>query len=464
MVEMKQGGKIRLKKMSRLKEGEKAAGVSTIIIFLLALAEALIGLLSGSIVLVIDALHNAADSVTSFVSWFGLKISQRKPDEKFPYGYYKAESLATLFASVAIIYAAVELMLEGYSKLFALPELTMPLHALSIALVSAIVSYFLARYMKRVGMRVGSQSLAANAQERLTHVFSSAVVFIAILLTLYRIPYVEGAVAMFFSLLVFRIGIFTGKDSVFALMDVSPSKEIEAKVKSVLNEIAGIESFENLKLRKSGPFIFGEVAIKIRKHVSVKRAHEIADNIESRIKDAVEQIDSFTIHVEPYETERQKLALPIKDNRGLDSELMEQFGRANYFIFVTINKKTGKVESNYVKENPHRKKLVRAGFAATGFIIKEKMDVLITKEMGAISFHTSRDHLVDVYKAEGRTVGEAVDKFIKGKLKRLTKPTKTTGERLEVPERAAEKEAEFRRGYGRRYGRGYRGRGRWWEG
>jgi len=51
--------------------------------------------------------------------------------------------------------------------------------------------------------------------------------------------------------------------------------------------------------------------------------------------------------------------------------------------------------------------------------------------------------------------------FIKGKLKRLTKPTKTTGERLEVPERAAEKEAEFRRGYGRRYGRGY-GR-RWWQ-
>ena len=86
----------------KLKQGEKTAGISTITIILFALVEALLGVLSGNIILIIDALHNAADSVASFASWFGLKISQRKPTEKFPYGYYKAENLATLFVSFFI--------------------------------------------------------------------------------------------------------------------------------------------------------------------------------------------------------------------------------------------------------------------------------------------------------------------------------------------------------------------------
>lgn len=382
------------------------------------------GFLSGSVILITDALHNAADLITTFASWFGLRISQRKPTERFPYGYYKAESLATLFVSGFILYAAFELLLEGYSKLFELSELVMPFQALGMALVSAIVSFFISRYMKKVGNEVNSQSLVASSQERTTHVFSSAIIFVAILSTLYNVPYVEGIIIMLFSLLVLKIGIFTAKDSIFALMDVTPSKEIEKGVKKILGSIAGIEGFENLKLRKAGPFMFGEVNVKIRKYVDVKRARDIADNIENKIKEEIGQINSLTIQIEPYETEKRKLVIPIKRDKGLDSEIMEQFGRANYFIFVTIDKKKGKVESTYVKENPYKEKLVRAGFAAVNFIVKEKHDILITSEIGGISFHTLRDHLVDIYKIKGKNVREAVDNFVNNKLERLTKPTK----------------------------------------
>jgi len=433
-----------------LKKGERAAGISTMAIFFLTLAEALVGFLSGSAILITDALHNAADSIMTFASWFGLKISQRKPDERFPYGYYKMENLTTLFVSGFIMYAAFELLLEGYSKLFTSSELVMPLQALGMALVSAIVSFFMATYMKKVGNEVNSQSLIASSQERTTHVFSSAIIFVAILLTLYRVPHVEGIIIMLFSLLVLKIGILTAKDSILALMDVTPSKDIEEDVKKILESIAGIEDFENMKLRKSGPFMFGEVNVEIRKYVDVKRAHEISDNIEKTIKEEIGQINSFTIHIEPYETDKQKLVIPIKRDKALDSEIMEHFGRANYFIFVTIDKKNGKAESTYVKENPYKEKSVRAGFAAVNSIVKEKIDVLITREIGGISFHTLRDHLVDIYKVKGKNVREAVDNFVNNGLERLTKPTK------EVPT-VEEKPPERRpRGYGRKWGRGRR--------
>jgi len=192
------------RKISKLKKGEKTAGIATIILLLLALVEAAVGFLSGAVILIADALHNVTDSLTNFASWFGLKISQKRPTEKFPYGYYKAESLATLFVSGFILYAAFELLLEGYSKIFTLSEISMPFQAMFMALVSLIVSYLMAKYMKKVGKEINSQLLIANSQERAAHVFSSIVIFAAILLTFYRIPYVEGIITIGFSLLILK--------------------------------------------------------------------------------------------------------------------------------------------------------------------------------------------------------------------------------------------------------------------
>jgi cation diffusion facilitator family transporter len=411
-------------KINKLKKGEKTAGIATLTIVLLTLVEAVVGFLSGATILIADALHNAVDSITNFASFFGLKISQRKPTEKFPYGYYKAENLAALFVSVFIIYAAIELLIEGYSKIFTLTEITMPLQAIVVALVSLIVSYFLSRYMKKVGEEINSQLLIANSREKLMDVFSSIIVLIGILTTLYRIPYVEGLLTSVFSLVILKSGIFIVKDSIFALMDVSPGKDIEKRIRKIISSIVGVEEFKDLKLRRSGPFIFGEVTVKIRKHINVKRAHEIADIIENKIKGEIEDIDSFTIHVEPYESEEMKLAIPVEANKGLNSEISEHFGRANYFIFVTVNKKEGKIGSFYIKNNPYKEKSAKAGYFVANFMIKEKIDVLITKEIGGISFHTLRDNLVDVYKIKGKNIKEVVNNFIKDKLELLTEPTK----------------------------------------
>ena len=114
----------------------------------------------------------------------------------------------------------------------------------------------------------------------------------------------------------------------------------------------------------------------------------------------------------------------------MNSRIDDKFGRVNYFIFVTVDKKSEKIESEYIKENPHKEKSVRAGFYATNFIVKENIDVLITKEMGGISFHALRDNLVDIYRADGKNVKEVIDKFIKNKLERLSEPTKEPEEEM----------------------------------
>ncbi len=411
-----------MKGKEELKDGQNAAIWSMLISFILAVLKATVGFYSGAIVLISDALDSASDVITSFAAYVGLKLSGKKPTEKFPYGFYKAENLASLVISGFIIYAAIRLSIEGYYRLFILPSLSYPLITLATAVISGIIALLVSIYLKKKGKKINSESLIANSKDRLKDVFVSIVIFATIVCTYYKIPYVEGIVTILISLLILKIGLETVKDAVFALMDVSPSKEIEKKAGKVLGSMPGVESFSVLKLRKAGLYIFGEAKIKIRKFIKVERAHEIADSIEQNLKKQVRQIESFTVHIEPFNAEKQKIAIPLKENKGLGSKVMTVLARADYFMFLTVNKKS--ILNQYIKKNLHKEKKVRAGLAVTSFLLKEKIDALVTQEAGKITFHTLRDNLVDIFKTEGKTAKEVGERFIAGKLKRLNKPTK----------------------------------------
>ncbi len=436
-------------KEEKLKKGEMAAIKSAISIIILSLVEALIGILSGAMILISDALHNVTDSLSLFASTLGLRISRRKPTERFPYGYYKAENLAALIVSAFIIYAAIELCIEGYSRLLGLPEMKMEIEALSISIVSAIFSFFLAKYMQKIGREINSQALIANSKERFTHVFSSMVIFLVILLSYFKIPYVEGIAIIAFSILILKEGFISLKDSIFSLMDVAPSKELIEEVKKTVESIKGVEEIKEMRLRRAGPFVFGEIEIKVGKGINVEKAHGIANEIENKIKKKFEEIISITVHVEPYEKEEVKVAIPITVDKGLNSPLMEHFGRAENFIFVYVDKKNKRIKDFYVKPNPFKTQTIKAGLSVSKFLIKERIDAVITKEIGEISFHTLKSNLVEIFKAEGKNVKEVLNKYMEGKLLKLKEATKPEEERIST---------KFQRFWGR-----WRRRGPWWR-
>ncbi len=411
-----------MKDRMALQEGQNAALLSMLISFILAVLKATVGFYSGAVVLVTDALDSVSDIITSFAAYFGLKLCAKKPTEKFPYGFFKAENLASLIISGFLIYAAIRLSIVGYHRLFVLPSLSYPVITLATALFSGFVALITAIYLNKKGKNIHSESLIANSKDRLKDVFVAGVIFATLLCTYYGVPYVEGIITILISLLILKMGLGIVKDAVFALMDVSPSKEIEKKIGKLLDSMPGVESFSDLKLRKAGPYIFGEAKIKIRKFVKIDRAHEIAEKIEQKIKKKIEQVESLMIHLEPFKAEQQKIAIPLNDEKGLGSKVMSKLARADYFMFATVKKNT--VLKYDIKKNPCKGKKVRAGLAIVDFLLKEKIDVLVTKEIGKIAFHILRDNLIDVFKTEGNTARQVCNLFMSGKLLRLLKPTK----------------------------------------
>lgn len=411
-----------MNKKEKLEKGARVAAIAIWLEGVLVLGKVIIGLLSGSLVLISDAIHSASDILSIFASWVGLKIAQRKANQRFPYGYYKAENLGTLVISFLIVYGFWEMFTQGCERLFSFSSIKIPLLALAISFLDALVLFFFGNYEIKVGKEVGAQSLIAMGKENRTHLFSSMAVFAGIMAAYYQFPYLEGIITIIISLLILRVSLSTAKDSVFALMDVSPSSDIEEKVIRAIEKTSGVEDFSGLRLRKSGPFIFGETRVGIRRFVDVARAHEIADMVEEEIKNKVPQVDSFTIHVEPFKSDFRHLVIPVKSKKGLNSLLSDYFGRAPYFLFVNL--KNQKIKGFYFLKNPYQSRRVRAGLAVSKLIAKQKSEILITKEIGEISLHALRDNLIDVYQARAKLAREIVNQFVEGKLNQLKKATK----------------------------------------
>ena len=403
-----------MKEKKSIRKGEKATIVSASVSACLAVLKTAAGITSGSVALITSALDSFSDLAGMLASWFGFRISSRKPDQKFQYGYYKAESVATFIVSLMIIYAAMNLAYEGYSSLFASPSIEIPAFALSAAFVSVIVSLGLSRFLHREGNAINSELLITNSRERLADVASTSAVFIAVAMSYSGIPYAEGIVTILVSLLILRMGMLSVRDSVFALMDRSPSRSKEKRMQKIIDSEGGVEGFSDLKLRKAGMFIFGEVTINVGRDVSVRKGHQIADAIEKKAREKIKDLISFTVHVEPSSKKLMRLAVPVRDDKGMDSETAGRFGRASYFILADID--NGEVTNLKTIKNTFSSRKEKAGLSIANMLIRKKVDALLAKKLGEISFHTLRDHMVDIYEIRGGRAGDVIDDFRKGSL------------------------------------------------
>ena len=121
--------------MIRLGRDKKAALVSIAVTAFLAFIKYSVGVLSGSIALVADAVHSLTDVISSIGVFLGLKISSRKPTEAFPYGFYKAENIVSLLLALAIFYAGYEIILSSVEKFEEVVLTDVPI-AISAALIS----------------------------------------------------------------------------------------------------------------------------------------------------------------------------------------------------------------------------------------------------------------------------------------------------------------------------------------
>lgn len=400
-----------MKTEERLKLSQQATERAGVVILGLAMAKAIVGTITGSTILLSDSVHSLSDLVSIVASWLGIKMSQKEKTKKFPYGYFKAENIATLMVSGVIGIIGISFFKEGWGQLWQSKEMGLPAVAIGMGLAGASTDWFLGQYLAKIAKKTKSSSVDLAAKDKKSDAMVSLGVLAGLVLTAVKIGWAEGVVTMIIAILILKVGFEGAKEAVLSLMDAGVENEDKEKVKKAVQKVEGVEECLEVTLRKSGPVLMGEVKVGIRKKINLNQAETIRKKVRQEIKKAEPMIEKLTIEIKDFVSDYKHVVLPVNDKAGLESELADTFARCNYLLFVNIKK--NKIIGFYFLENRHKKDKTKAGLAVAKMTIKQKSGVVICKKIGEIADLALKNNLFDIYKSRSKTAKKAIEIFLK---------------------------------------------------
>jgi len=400
------------------KRGEKATEIGFLVVTLIGVIKGLVGLTSGSISLLAQAVESLTDLFGLVSIFVGIRLSQKAPSDRFPYGYYRAETFASLIVSILILMTGIGIIRESVLRVLQPKPVSTPLNAVIVVLLSIPVLYLLSRYIKRIGEEINSQSLLGQAADFTADIYSSFLVLIGVVGSQFGYTFVESIAGSIISLLVLKTGLVLGWNALLVLMDAVVKPERMELLKQVAEGVTGVRSASNIRIRRSGPFCFGELTIGVDQRLSVEQAHRLSEEIEKRAKEKLSAIESLLVHIEPQEQTRLRIAIPILEDRGMNSQSTPHFGSAPFFLFVDIE--DGSIQSWMTRSNPGRSLERKRGVTTSDLLMHENVNTLLTGSLGAGPFHILRDSFIEIYELpEKIKASNAVKDFLERRLERM---------------------------------------------
>ena len=397
-----------------IEKGKKVMIVSAILTLFIAVLKGIVGYISGSVALVADALHSLSDVLGPIAVYFGLKLAQKEPNAKFPYGYSRAETLASLVVSFIIFITGVETLRQSIEK-FGNPT---PIHhhfaVIFAVLVSLAITYYLYKYKAKVGEEIGSDAMVGEGAHSLVDFYTTIAVLFAVVGSYFGYYLLEPIVGGIISIIVIALGLKMIKNDIYMLMDFC-DEEIVEKIREITLSVNGVEGAHHLKARKSGPFIFCDMHIEVDENLSFKSAHKISEDVVDKIKENMKNISDITVHIDPIKKRYIKIAIPIdviNGNDGMSSAIANKFSLAKYFVIVNIDSYEHLIKDIEVKENPAKDLDRKKGIKIVEFLMENSINTVIVKEIGTGTYNALGNNYINVIKTDKNTVDEVVNEFI----------------------------------------------------
>ncbi|WP_445475610.1 cation diffusion facilitator family transporter [Methanococcoides methylutens] len=378
----------------KLQLGAKASRNSTIALLFLAATKGTVGFYSGSSSLIADAIHTSMDIFTSLAVWIGLRLSLKSSGEQFHYGYYKAENLAALFVSVLILLSGVELVRGALENIKDPVKLEYQELALGAAVFSVITIYALSQYKFKIGKQIDSQALIADATHSYTDVFSSMVVVVAIIGSMLGMPWLDSAGVLVISLIIFKLGITTAKESALTLMDAWLDRDSIELIRYSVEHIPGVNKVDAIRLRRSGLVVFGEVQVESAGECDLKRVEMLSVEIEDTVKDHITNLEHISVDVKPGKISMLRIAIPVVGPDGLQSKLSLHIGKTPYYIFVDMEE--NKIKGWNIAKNPAADLDRKRGVKTAEYLEEQGVNVVIVKDIGEGPFHKFHDSFIRI--------------------------------------------------------------------
>lgn len=301
--------------------------ISTIVNFGLGISKLIFGFLIGSVALIADGIHSGLDVISSFITFLGLKTAKKPVDEKHPYGYWKAESLAGLFVAIFLAVSGVWILYEAIIRFFGEKLVNLTKGAIIVVGLSIIIAEILARLKFHYGKKHHSLSLVADAEHSRADALSSIAVLAGLFLTKY-FNLADAIIALAIGFYILFQAFKIGKEITDSLLDVA-NKDIEERIKKICR-VHRIE-ISDLKTRKIGAYNSAEIKIKLPPKLKVDEVQKITETLEERLLKNIPELQQVVISIEAYQMARSvilpKLGKRIGVLEGFEKIGPEKLGK-----------------------------------------------------------------------------------------------------------------------------------------
>ena len=279
----------------------KASWVGVIGNALLSLLKIVIGIISGSLAVIADGIDSASDIVTSLITLFTARIMMRPPNIRYPYGYMKADTIATKALAFVILFAGAQLAISTVRNFLEGTERELPgMLAIYVTIISIIGKFLLARHQLSMGKQTNSEMLKANARNMQNDILISVSVLIGLVFTfLLKMPVLDSVTALFVSIWILKVGFQIFMQTNRDLMDANTEPELYNTVFSAVESVEGAANPHRVRIRKIGNYYMVAMDIEVDEEISIQQAHEICILVENSIRQRVKNVFDIMIHIEP---------------------------------------------------------------------------------------------------------------------------------------------------------------------
>ncbi len=251
---------------------------------LLAAFKFVIGLISNSIAITLDAVNNLSDALSSVITIIGTKLASKKPDKKHPFGHGRVEYLSAAIIAVIVLYAGVTALIESVKKIITPETPDYSTVTLIIVAVAVAVKFLLGTWFISKGKKITSDSLIMSGNDaRLDSLVSLATLVAAIVFTIWGFG-IEAYLGVLISILMIRSGVDMFRETLSHILGERPDRKMALAVKEVVNSFPEVSGAYDLVLHNYGPDILtGSVHIEVPDDMKMNDL----DRLEREIADAV---------------------------------------------------------------------------------------------------------------------------------------------------------------------------------
>ncbi|WP_271812420.1 cation diffusion facilitator family transporter [Clostridium beijerinckii] len=262
----------------------------------------IVGLATGSVSIISEAIHSTMDLLAAIIAFFSVKISDKPADDIHPYGHGKIENVSGVIEAILILSASIWIIIEAVKKLIIPGSVESIGLGFIVMFISSAINFMVSRKIYKVAKQEDSIALEADALHLKADVYTSLGVGIGLfLIWITKLNFLDPIVAILVAIFILKEAIELLISAFNPLLDTKLSNDEIKIIQNSINKFSSIYcNYHNFKTRKSGRFRYIELHLVFPENMRIKDAHDVCDRIENDIKKSL-NYSEIMIHLESSE-------------------------------------------------------------------------------------------------------------------------------------------------------------------